>query len=240
MVCIPSTRSLAQLLSLPPAVRAMIAIEPNEHSFSLDNALELYQQCGSPIILDTLHRFTPTTPGVTHSIRRSGLPTLPGPMGSAPKCMWLHSARRVILLRRVLVVQHMVLAPRPGQHADFINPFEFAILCEELAGLPGCDSMLEAKAGDMALLRLRDDLRRYAPEAHSLLEGDDAVTGGQDAYPTTAYGCAGLRCYTACRNATNSPGGLVSYPACTCAMVVGRLPGLLSNSCLYEPALGNL
>jgi len=31
-------------------------------------------------------------------------------------------------------------------------------------GLPSFDIMLEAKAADLALLRLREDLRRYAPE----------------------------------------------------------------------------
>ncbi len=172
----PIHQSLAQLLSLPPAVRAMIAIEPNEHSFSLDNALELYQQCGSPIILDTLHQamYNPRRYSLNTALR---VAYSTWPDGQRPK---VHVATQRteghIIEARAGRPAH-VLAPRPGQHADFINPFEFAMLCEELAGLPGCDLMLEAKAGDMALLRLRDDLRRYAPEAHSLLEGDDAVTG---------------------------------------------------------------
>ena len=36
-------------------------------------------------------------------------------------------------------------------------------------GLPPFDIMLEAKAADMALLRLREDLRRYAPEVAAMV-----------------------------------------------------------------------
>ncbi len=48
-------------------------------------------------------------------------------------------------------------------HADFVNPFEFATLMRTLDGLD-FDIMLEAKAKDLALLRLRPDLLRYAPD----------------------------------------------------------------------------
>jgi UV DNA damage endonuclease len=47
--------------------------------------------------------------------------------------------------------------------------FEFATLIAAAHGLPPFDIMLEAKAADMALLRLREDLRRYAPEAAALV-----------------------------------------------------------------------
>jgi UV DNA damage endonuclease len=35
---------------------------------------------------------------------------------------------------------------------------------EGARGLPPFDAILEAKAADLALLRLREDLRRFAPE----------------------------------------------------------------------------
>jgi UV DNA damage endonuclease len=57
-----------------------------------------------------------------------------------------------------------VLAPALGQHADYINPFEFAALVGAARGLQPFDVMLEAKAADLALLRLRDDLKRVAPQ----------------------------------------------------------------------------
>ncbi|PMP82065.1 MAG: UV damage endonuclease UvsE, partial [Chloroflexus aggregans] len=57
-----------------------------------------------------------------------------------------------------------VLPPRAGQHADFIVAQDALALLAASRGLPPFDLMLEAKAGDLALLRLRHDLHRYAPE----------------------------------------------------------------------------
>ncbi len=48
-------------------------------------------------------------------------------------------------------------------HADFLNPFEFITFLRAASHLL-CDVMLEAKAKDLALIRLRRDLARYAPD----------------------------------------------------------------------------
>jgi UV DNA damage endonuclease len=54
--------------------------------------------------------------------------------------------------------------PTWTEHADFCNPFAFIDLLSELDGLPDTDIMLEAKARDVALLKLREDVARFAPE----------------------------------------------------------------------------
>ena len=48
-------------------------------------------------------------------------------------------------------------------HADYIHPFDFIRFAEETRGL-NFDVMLEAKAKDLALKRLRRDIAFYAPE----------------------------------------------------------------------------
>lgn len=48
-------------------------------------------------------------------------------------------------------------------HADYCHPFEFISFMRQLDAAD-CDVMLEAKAKDLALLRLRDDVQRYAPD----------------------------------------------------------------------------
>lgn len=166
----PIRQSASQLMALPPGVQALIAIEANEHSFGLDDALELYHTCGRPIILDTLHQAMYNPRRYTlHAALRIACSTWPDTQRPKVHIATQRTEGHIIEARAGRPAH--VLAPRPGQHADFINPFEFAMLCEELAGLPACDLMLEAKAGDMALLRLRDDLRRYAPEAEALIDG---------------------------------------------------------------------
>ena len=48
-------------------------------------------------------------------------------------------------------------------HADFTNPFEFARFMRDCEGME-FDVMLEGKAKDISLLKLRPDLLRYAPD----------------------------------------------------------------------------
>ncbi len=55
------------------------------------------------------------------------------------------------------------VAPVWTGHADFCNPFEFMTFMRAVDGLE-FDVMLEAKAKDLALIRLRPDMLRYAPD----------------------------------------------------------------------------
>jgi UV DNA damage endonuclease len=55
------------------------------------------------------------------------------------------------------------VAPVNTGHADFCNPFEFITFMRIAEGLD-FDVMLEAKVKDLALIRLRPDLLRYAPD----------------------------------------------------------------------------
>ena len=74
-------------------------------------------------------------------------------------------------------------APVWTGHADFVNPFEFINFMRVAEGLK-FDVMLEAKVKDLALIKLRPDLVRYAPdvaarfglapEAQAALEAEEA------------------------------------------------------------------
>lgn len=55
------------------------------------------------------------------------------------------------------------LAPVWTGHADYVNPFEFAAFLRTVPEAV-CDVMLEAKAKDLALVKLRADLLRHAPD----------------------------------------------------------------------------
>ena len=60
---------------------------------------------------------------------------------------------------------------RWAYHADYINPFEFIDFMRMAAGLPAFDVMLEVRAKDLALIQLRNDLRRFAPDLAERLGG---------------------------------------------------------------------
>ena len=72
-----------------------------------------------------------------------------------------------------------LLPPVWTGHADFVNPFEFALFLRHTEGLT-FDVMLEAKAKDLALLRLRRDLPRYAPDQAPRFGLDPAAAGAAD------------------------------------------------------------
>jgi UV DNA damage endonuclease len=57
----------------------------------------------------------------------------------------------------------VLLPPLWTGHADFCHPFEFITFLRLCTGLD-FDVMLEAKSKDLALVRLRLDLAKYAPD----------------------------------------------------------------------------
>jgi UV DNA damage endonuclease len=60
-------------------------------------------------------------------------------------------------------VKTVLLPPIWTGHADFTNPFEFSTFMRTAEGLE-FDVMMEGKAKDISLLKLRPDLLRFAPE----------------------------------------------------------------------------
>jgi UV DNA damage endonuclease len=79
---------------------------------------------------------------------------------SSPRTEFRSLKRRDKATRRLKSVQ---LPPVWTGHADFINPFEFARFMGDAEGLE-FDVMLEGKAKELSLLKLRPDLLRYAPD----------------------------------------------------------------------------
>jgi UV DNA damage endonuclease len=57
-------------------------------------------------------------------------------------------------------------APLANQHSDLIDVFQFIDLVRaaHAANLRPFDIMLEAKANNLALLRLRDQITKFAPD----------------------------------------------------------------------------
>jgi UV DNA damage endonuclease len=65
--------------------------------------------------------------------------------------------------RKTKRLKKVLLPPVWTGHADFTNPFEFTRFMRDADGLV-FDVMLESKAKDLALRKLRPDLLRYAPD----------------------------------------------------------------------------
>jgi UV damage repair endonuclease len=146
---------------MPSAARRRIAIEPDGERFGLFAALRLHRFTGIPVVFDAFHfqLRNPERIGLSEAL---GLALATWSPGVRPEVHFSTQRTEAHLSERGMARHSGCAARRAAQR--FVNPFEFIAFLDAARGLPPFDVMLEAKAADLALLRLRDDLRRYAPE----------------------------------------------------------------------------
>ena len=162
---------------LPERVRARLVLENDDIRFSASDVLKIHSRTGVRLIFDLQHFWC---------LNPEGLPLRPTfekflaswPAGVRPKMHFSSprtEMREVTRLDKKSGKKKTVLqAPIWTGHAAYNHPFEFISFMRDMAAFE-FDVMLEAKAKDLALLRLRQDLMKYAPDVAArfgLCEGD--------------------------------------------------------------------
>jgi len=152
-------RFLSRYQGLSEAVRRRLALENDDHRFSHADTRVIHQACGVRLVFDNLHHLVLNPQGIP---MRDALEYCLGtwPEGTRPKVHFCTPRTEVRSLRS----SQRLKVPTWTEHSDFTNPFEFAAFLRMDEGLRAFDVMLEAKARDLALLKLREDLRRFAPD----------------------------------------------------------------------------
>lgn len=150
--------------ALPTTVRGRLVLENDGRRYSHADVARVHEACGIPLVFDVLHHRVHNPEGVPmrEALDRS---LASWPSGVTPKvhfCTPRSEARGLGTVTRLKV-------PTWTEHGDFANPFEFAEFVALCDGMRPCDVMLESKAHDLALLKLRDDLARYAPAVAAAL-----------------------------------------------------------------------
>jgi UV DNA damage endonuclease len=148
---------------LAPAVQARVALENDDRHFGLPDVLWVHQRTGIPVVLDTLHHqcLNPSGHPLSNAL---ALALATWPAGRTPK---IHvSSSRTALRHTYRNGQRHIQMPLPQQHSDFIDCFAFIDLMRDAraANLRPFDIMLEAKAKDLAVLRLREQIAKFAPD----------------------------------------------------------------------------
>ncbi|HEX2225373.1 MAG TPA: UV DNA damage repair endonuclease UvsE [Thermoanaerobaculia bacterium] len=140
---------------LSESARRRLVIENDESCFTVEDCVELHERLGTPVIFDHQHhRLNPGSLDLFTAARRA-LATWPA--GVRPK---VHFSSPRLDGREVQRGKKVVLeAPLLRQHADYVDPWTFADFLDGVRDVD-FDVMLEAKAKDLALLRLKDDLER--------------------------------------------------------------------------------
>lgn len=167
---------------LPEPVRRRLVLENDDIRYSAANVLSIHEQTGVPLVFDYQHYWCNNPEGL--ELR----PTLERfirswPDGVRPKIHYSSprtEMREIKRKNRKTGKAETVLQPPIWTgHADFLNPFEFITFMRMAYDLE-FDVMLEAKAKDLALLRIRRDLARYAPDVAARLGLDTQPIAADD------------------------------------------------------------
>jgi UV DNA damage endonuclease len=153
---------------LPTHVRRRLALENDDRIFSIQDAVWIHRRTGIRLVLDVLHHRC-LDPACVPLADALAVALATWPPHQKPKIHF--SSPRTELRRLFRNGEWRVQMPLPNQHSDFVHPFEFIDLLHSAREerLRPFDIMLEAKAKDLALLRLRQLVDRYAPELTELL-----------------------------------------------------------------------
>jgi UV DNA damage endonuclease len=146
---------------LSPAARARLAIENDDRSFGLGDVLRLSERIGRPVVWDALHHRC-HDPDAIPDREALALAIATWPSCVVPKIHY-SSPKTTVDERRKRVgrrVERSLVLPELRVHADLIDPISFEHFIGVTARGMDFDVMLEAKAKDLALLRLREQLWR--------------------------------------------------------------------------------
>lgn len=158
---------------LPLAVQARVALENDHDRFGLSDVLWMHRQTGVRLVFDRLHHLVYNPDGLDE-FEALGLALSTWPRGVRPKVHFAspRTAFNLLTAAEAGGRRRLLAAPRWTQHADYVNPFEFIdwLRRARAGGLPDFDIMLEARARDLALLRLRADLEQFAPDVRGWIE----------------------------------------------------------------------
>jgi UV DNA damage endonuclease len=151
---------------LSDAARSRIVVENDDRTFALRDVLGLAGELGRPVVWDILHHHCNDPDGIPDR-EALELALATWPAGVRPK-IHFSSPKTAVEERRKRIgrrVERSLVLPQLRAHADVIDPIAFEHFLRDTAEGLDFDVMLEAKAKDLALLRLRAQLaaRGVAP-----------------------------------------------------------------------------
>ncbi len=161
-------RFVAAYERLPAPVRARLALENDDRIYDISDLQWIHKRTGVRLVFDVLHHrcHNPTRLPLIDAL---ALALATWPADEQPKIHY--SSPRTELRRSVRRGRLHLQMPLPNQHSDFVNAFEFIDFMQaaRAANTRPFDIMLEAKAKELALVRLRQQVAHYAPALASLL-----------------------------------------------------------------------
>ena len=166
---------------LSEPVRRRLVLENDDIRYSSADVLSIHEQTGVKCVFDYQHHwcFNPEGLPIVDTLSRF-LATWP--KGVRPKMHFSCARTEMRALKRrnrkTGKIESVLQPPIWTGHADYNNPFETITWLRSISHLD-TDIMLESKAKDLSLIRLRNDLARYAPDLLARY-GVDEAQGAED------------------------------------------------------------
>jgi UV DNA damage endonuclease len=144
---------------LSDAAKARLVVENDDRTFALCDVVGLARRIGRPVVWDILHHHC-NDPERIPDREALELALATWPEGVTPKIHYSTPKTAVEEKKRKVGrrVERSLVLPQLRAHADVIDPIAFEQFLVETAEGLDFDVMLEAKAKDLALLRLREQL----------------------------------------------------------------------------------
>ncbi len=151
---------------LSERVQRRLVLENDDIRFSAADVLSIHERTGVKCVWDYQHHWCMNPEGLPliETLERF-LKTWPA--GVRPKMHFSCARTEMREIKRKSkktgLMETVLQPPIWTGHADYNNPFETLTFLRQIQHLD-TDIMLESKAKDLSLLRLRSDIARYAPE----------------------------------------------------------------------------
>ena len=151
--------------SLPETTRQRLALENDHSRYSISEVWELSRRCGCPIVFDHLHHQLNNPEGLPmNEALQMALDSWPADIAPIIHFSSPRTDMHYVTHGRGAAAEQSVKRPLWSEHSDYVNPFEFIGFMKHLGPARDFDVMIEAKGNDLAVIRLREDLRRFSPQ----------------------------------------------------------------------------
>ncbi len=151
---------------LSESARRRIVLENDQRAYTVADTYEIHQQTGIRLVLDQLHHLCNPAPQMTVT-QALDLALSTWPSDQIPKIHFSTPRTAMIVAEQGNgsdPAAGVLRQPRLSQHADLIDPFSLIGLLRRAQPTRDFDLMLECKAKDLALMRLRKHLDQLAPD----------------------------------------------------------------------------
>jgi UV DNA damage endonuclease len=147
-------------------VRRRLVLENDDIRYSAADVLKVHEATGVKCVWDYQHHwcFNPEGLELVETLRKF---CATWPKGVRPKMHFSCARTELRELKRknrkTGRIEHVLQPPIWTGHADFNNPFETITFLRSIREID-VDVMLESKAKDLSLIRLRNDMAKFAPD----------------------------------------------------------------------------